>query len=110
MNGDSKDGTSHLKKHLDHCFSFKRSKKGQLDVGQQMIKMSEVQEDGSCVVQNFKFDQENSRIDLARMIILHKLPFRFVEYEGFRNYVKGLQPMFKMISRTTVKSDCMKIF
>ena len=44
------------------------------------------------------------------MIVLHELPFSLVEYDGFREFVSSLNPLFKMVSRTTIKLDCMKAF
>lgn len=99
--GSSKSGTSHLKKHLEHCSLYKSTKIGQTE---------EVKSDGSGTIQNFKFDQESSRRELARMILLHKLPFSIVECVGFRNFLKCLQPQFEMVSRDTIESDCMKIY
>lgn len=99
--GSSKSGTSHLKKHLEHCNPYKSTKKGQTE---------EVKSDGSSNIQNFKFDQESSRRELARMILMHKLPFSIVECVGFRKFLKGLQPQFEMVSRDTIESDCMKIY
>ena len=40
---------------------------------------------------------------------MHELPFRFVEYEGFQNFVIGLQPLFRMVSRNALKNDIIKI-
>jgi hypothetical protein len=44
------------------------------------------------------------------MIVLHELPFSVVEYDGFREFVSCLNPLFKMVSRTTIKLDCMRTF
>ncbi|XP_039029285.1 zinc finger BED domain-containing protein RICESLEEPER 1-like [Hibiscus syriacus] len=40
------------------------------------------------------FDPERSRLDLARMIILHGYPIAMVEHVGFKVFVKNLQPLF----------------
>lgn len=50
------------------------------------------------------------RRELASMIIMHKYPLIIVEYVGFRRYSMTLQPLFKVPSRNTVKSDIIKIF
>ncbi|WCJ33630.1 hypothetical protein M5689_014982 [Euphorbia peplus] len=42
------------------------------------------------------FDQDNSRLKLARMIVMHELPFKIIELEGFKDYSASLQPCFKM--------------
>ncbi|KAK8669212.1 hypothetical protein V6N13_106648 [Hibiscus sabdariffa] len=55
------------------------------------------------------FDQERSRLDLARMIILHDYPLAMVEYVGFKVFVKNLQPLFD-VPNSTVEFDCMEIY
>lgn len=56
------------------------------------------------------FDQEVSRRELVRMIVLHELPFSTVEYDGFQKFVSSLNPLFRMISTSTMRNDCMKMF
>ncbi|XP_077237236.1 zinc finger BED domain-containing protein RICESLEEPER 2-like [Tasmannia lanceolata] len=51
-----------------------------------------------------------SRQDLAHMIMLHEYPFKMVEHPGFIKFAKNLQPLFKMVSRNTIKSDCLAIY
>lgn len=67
--------------------------------------------DGSSnYLSNYHFDPEKSRNDLASMIIIHKYPLSIVDHLGFRVYSEGLQPLFKVPSRNTVKSDIIKIY
>uniref|UniRef100_A0A1S4CH85 Zinc finger BED domain-containing protein RICESLEEPER 2-like n=1 Tax=Nicotiana tabacum TaxID=4097 RepID=A0A1S4CH85_TOBAC len=47
---------------------------------------------------------------LAHAIILHEYPLSTVDHVGFRNFIASLQPMFKMVSRNTIKNDIIKIF
>lgn len=54
----------------------------------------------------WKFDVEKSQQELVRMIVLNELPFSTVEYDGFRKFVASLNPLFRMVSRTTVKANC----
>ncbi|CAH9099035.1 unnamed protein product [Cuscuta epithymum] len=49
-------------------------------------------------------------MELARMIILHGYPLKMVEHIGFSNFVNSLNPCFKMVSRNSIKKDCLKIF
>ncbi|KAF3619557.1 hypothetical protein FXO38_32863 [Capsicum annuum] len=44
------------------------------------------------------------------MVIMDELFFRFVEKGGFRNFMKVVQPHFKIPSRNTVTRDCFKLF
>ncbi|KAH0639010.1 hypothetical protein KY285_035596 [Solanum tuberosum] len=56
------------------------------------------------------FDQDVSRKQLAHAIILHEYPLSIVDHVGFRNFVASIQPMFKMVSRNTIKNDILKNF
>ncbi|KAH6800327.1 hypothetical protein C2S52_000791 [Perilla frutescens var. hirtella] len=53
---------------------------------------------------------EKSRKDLASMIIVHEYPLSMVEHLGFRAFSEGLQSLFKVPCRNTIKSDIMKIY
>ena len=46
----------------------------------------------------------------ARKVILHEYPLSMVDHIGFREFVSSLQPLFKLISRNTLKSDIHKIY
>ncbi|KAM3281102.1 hypothetical protein P3S67_028122 [Capsicum chacoense] len=65
---------------------------------------------GDVSIVSWKFDQEECRKALCRMIILDELPFRFVEKEGFKQFMKVVQPLFRIPSRTTVTRDCFDLF
>uniref|UniRef100_A0A2N9I409 HAT C-terminal dimerisation domain-containing protein n=1 Tax=Fagus sylvatica TaxID=28930 RepID=A0A2N9I409_FAGSY len=58
----------------------------------------------------YNFDQEGSREDLAHMVIMHEYPLAMVDHVGFRRFVSGLQPNFKLVSRNTLKRDILKIY
>ncbi|KAM3305828.1 zinc finger BED domain-containing protein RICESLEEPER 2-like [Capsicum chacoense] len=65
---------------------------------------------GDVAIISWKFEQEQCRRALCRMVIVDELPFRFVEKEGFRNFMKVVQPHFKIPSHYTVTHDCFKLF
>ena len=44
------------------------------------------------------------------MVIIDELPFRFVEKEGFKQFMKVAQPCFHIPSRTTVTRDYFNLF
>ena len=58
----------------------------------------------------YQFDQVKVRNNLARTVILHEYPLSMVDHIGFREFVSSLQPLFKLISRNTLKSDIIKIY
>ena len=49
-------------------------------------------------------------MDLARMIVKHNYPFNMVEHEFFEIFCNNLQPMFRLISRNTVRADILKLY
>jgi hypothetical protein len=44
------------------------------------------------------------------MIIVDELPFRFVEGEGFQDFMKTVEPRLSIPSRFTIMRDCFKLF
>ncbi|KAK3021130.1 hypothetical protein RJ639_045903 [Escallonia herrerae] len=59
---------------------------------------------------NYTFDQDFARRELGNMIILHEYPLSIVDHVGFRRYSSALQPLFKIPTRNTVKSDITNIY
>ena len=47
---------------------------------------------------------------LARMIIIDELPFKFVERQGFQEFMEIIKPRFPILHRTTIARACMKIY
>jgi hypothetical protein len=58
-------------------------------------------------LENWIYDSDLAHRALVRMVVLHELPFFIVEYDGFNEFVYSLNPLFKIVSRTTIKLDCM---
>ncbi|XP_077228634.1 zinc finger BED domain-containing protein RICESLEEPER 2-like [Tasmannia lanceolata] len=103
---DSTQGTSTLKRHLEKCTRYPYGNKEK----QQVLSFSVSSEQGGTTVSTWKFDQELCRRELARMLVVEELPFKFVEREGFRNFCRVLQPRFNFNSRTTLKKDCLELY
>jgi hypothetical protein len=61
-------------------------------------------------VEKYVFDQDVVRKALAEMVVLHEYPLSIVDHVGFRRYSSALQPMFKMITRNTLKNDIFGIY
>jgi hypothetical protein len=66
--------------------------------------------DGACEILPWHFDQAAGRKVLRKMLIKHELPLSFVEYEGFRDFVEVIQPLFKVHSRFTYQRDINKLY
>ena len=64
----------------------------------------------SIMVGNYAFNQEVARKELAAMIILHEYPLSMVERIGFRRFTSSLQPLFRLVTRNTIKNDILKIY
>lgn len=106
FSGNSKNGTSHLKDHLVLRCTKKHMK---VDVRQKLLAVNRRQ-DSSTRLENHVFNQEESRKELAHMVVLHEYPLSIVEHVGFRRFVISLNLSFKIISRNTLKSDILKMF
>ncbi|KAL8541599.1 hypothetical protein ACS0TY_002751 [Phlomoides rotata] len=65
---------------------------------------------GKFSVGTYTFNEEIVRKDLASMIVLHEYSLSMVEHFGFHRFLSSLQPLFKVVSRNTVKNDIMKIY
>ena len=81
----------------------------QRDIRQSCLKPTKTNEE-KLVLNSAIFYYEASRRDLACAIILHEYPINMVEHKGFRKFLSGVQPMFKMISRSTMRRDIIKIY
>uniref|UniRef100_A0A2N9E8Y2 BED-type domain-containing protein n=1 Tax=Fagus sylvatica TaxID=28930 RepID=A0A2N9E8Y2_FAGSY len=104
--GESKQGTNHLHTHLERCPSLKL--RG--DLRRQVMIKEQGKANKKVSASPYNFDQEGSREDLAHMVIMHEYPLAMVDHVGFRRFVSGLQPNFKLVSRNTLKQDILKIY
>ena len=104
LGDESKNGTKHLHDHFNRCLFRK-----QRDIKQAILNPRK-EASGKLSLSTYSFDQENARKDLASMIVLHEYPLSIVDHVGFRRYSNTLQPLFKMVSRNTIKNDILKIY
>ncbi|CAL5360825.1 unnamed protein product [Camellia sinensis] len=101
--GESRKETSHLKNHLSKtCPVLKGPNAPRI--------ASKAASESTPKAANFKFDQERSRMDFSRMVIKHNYPFNMVEHEFFEIFCNNLQPMFKLVSRNTVRADVLDVY
>ena len=108
MQGHYSHGTDHLINHAKHC--PRRSIKNV----QQMHLSFSSKADGTTVLSNYstkpKWDMATVKFFIAKMIVLHELPLSFVEYIGFYELLKFLQPLIETISRNTIKVEFLKLY
>ncbi|KAK9273474.1 hypothetical protein L1049_018284 [Liquidambar formosana] len=107
----SVNGTTSMLKHIARCAKYPYNE----DKKQKLLSFKSVGhlQDSDChssSLSNWKFDQELCRQALTKMIIVDELPFKFVEREGFKNFVSVLQPRFQLLSRSTVATDCLNLY
>ncbi|KAG6522072.1 hypothetical protein ZIOFF_019206 [Zingiber officinale] len=104
LGGDTKNGTKHLLDHMKICLHKKQK------TIQQSLLQPAKSNDRTMQLGTYHFNQDQARTELANMIILHEYPLSMVGHVGFRRYSHALQPIFKVVSQNTIKTDIMKIF
>jgi hypothetical protein len=99
----SSSGTKHLHFHLNIC-TMRKNKLGGMKktLAQSSLRMKS-QEGGKVSIEHYTFDQDVARKALAAMITLHEYPLCIVDHVGFRRFVSALQPLFKMVTRNTIR-------
>uniref|UniRef100_A0A8I6YBX4 BED-type domain-containing protein n=1 Tax=Hordeum vulgare subsp. vulgare TaxID=112509 RepID=A0A8I6YBX4_HORVV len=104
LTAGSRNGTKHLRLHLEICTLKKLKNKGSKTLSQSSLKVS-AKEDGKVSMEGYTFDQEYARIDLGIMLALYNYPWSMVDYVGFRRFVAAVQPLFKLHTRNTIRGD-----
>ncbi|KAG6526236.1 hypothetical protein ZIOFF_016218 [Zingiber officinale] len=61
-------------------------------------------------VHSGKFDMEQMREVASHWIMMHEHPFTILDEEGFNLMMRRGMPEWQKISRTTCRTDCMKIY
>ena len=85
---------------LQSKLSFEVKREGQMAVGEESV--------GNLVIT--KYNATKIREAIAKMITKDELPFRFVEGEGFQEFMHTVEPRFLIPSRYIVMKDCAKLF
>jgi hypothetical protein len=102
LGGEPKNGTKHLLDHLKICPYRRRPEETKK---QTSLRYSSNVQGGKVAVENYTFDQDVARKALASMIALHEYTLSMVDHVGFRKFVSALQPLFKMVTRNTIRKD-----
>lgn len=107
-----RNGTKNLNNHL--LTQCKKIPKDHIDICQKIISLQPLKkEDGNGIgstLVGVGFDVDACRKALARMIIVHELPFKFVEGEGFRYFMSIVQPKLSILSRITIARECWSLY
>ncbi|CAN0885099.1 Zinc finger BED domain-containing protein RICESLEEPER 4, partial [Linum grandiflorum] len=101
----SNNGTSGLIAHYKRCLA-------RLDDDQMALNLQStlgvIREVGTLTT--WKFNQTAAREALVVMIIIDELPFRYVEHQGFKQFMAVVCQMFVIPGRKTVREDCFRLF
>ncbi|KAM3224402.1 hypothetical protein ACQJBY_057657 [Aegilops geniculata] len=108
LGGEPKNGTKHLHYHLGICVLKKIKTKGKT-LSQSSLRFGSASQ-GKVNVENYTFDQDLARKELASMIVVHEYPLSIVDHAGFRRFVSALQPLFKMVTRNTIRKDIVNAY
>ncbi|KAI0504152.1 hypothetical protein KFK09_015100 [Dendrobium nobile] len=108
----SKGGaTTQYQRHLLVCSKRVVESKGQLNISLQPPLANNTYELGKSVnISNWKYDHARMRELISHMIMVHELPFNFVEYDMFNIVMKAASPHYEKISRTTLRGDCVSSY
>ncbi|KAJ4731091.1 hypothetical protein LUZ62_012288, partial [Rhynchospora pubera] len=102
--------TSCLWHHFNKgCKEVPRSKRLKPDTLQKLLHAGKATTAGANPAV-WVFDQARSRKNLGKMVIAHEYPFNCATHHYFKVFVSDLQPLFKMVSRTTIRADCLSIY
>ncbi|CAA0833498.1 Zinc finger BED domain-containing protein DAYSLEEPER [Striga hermonthica] len=110
LSGKSSSGKKQLHDHLAICTLRKIKLAGKNKTLAQSALRFSSKEGGKVSVENYTFDPEVARKELAAMITLHEYPLSIVDHVGFRRFVSALQPLFKMMTRNTIRKDIMDAY
>ncbi|KAJ4819010.1 Zinc finger BED domain-containing protein DAYSLEEPER [Rhynchospora pubera] len=102
--------TSSLWHHFERgCKKVPRSKRVKPDAMQTLLQAGKATTAGPNPTV-WKFDQARSRKNFGKMVIAHDYPFNCATHHYLKVFASDLQPLFKMVSRTTVRADCLSIY
>uniref|UniRef100_A0A803MR49 BED-type domain-containing protein n=1 Tax=Chenopodium quinoa TaxID=63459 RepID=A0A803MR49_CHEQI len=109
----SLNGTNGMKRHTERCKKapfYKDKTQTILDFESR----TQINTDGTVqtvsVPKLWRFNYDEIRKALAKMLIVDELPFAFVEREGFRQFCKVACLEFVTPSRATITKDCYGLF
>ncbi|KAI7737469.1 hypothetical protein M8C21_018378 [Ambrosia artemisiifolia] len=104
-------GTSMLMLHMKSCAS-NPSNQSQTQLNLTVAAATKVEDIGKAKagLHAWRFDQQVAKKAIIEMIIRDKLPFRFVNNEGFRRCMELCQPALAIPSASTITRDFYELF
>lgn len=98
-------GTSVLMLHINSC-AFNPSNQYQTHLSTK----AEDTRKTKVGLHAWRLDQQVAKKAIIEMIITDKLPFKFVENEGFRRFMEACQPSLVIPSTSTITRDFYELF
>ncbi|KAG0458379.1 hypothetical protein HPP92_023536 [Vanilla planifolia] len=98
---DSKFGTGNMKRHLVNCL-----KRAACDTGQLLL----TQYESSAPLSGSKFEHEKFKELLTEAVILHNLPFQFIEWAGVKALLLHLCMDLQLGTRDVIGAGCIEIY
>jgi hypothetical protein len=99
--------TSSLNRHNRLCQAYKDFLKGEIQ-GQGTLSF---QPGGSSLTSVCtKYNHEETRKIIAKMLIVHDYPFRMVEHKWFNILMRHMNQKYKFIGRKTIRKECIKVY
>jgi hypothetical protein len=103
------NGTSFMLYHVTVCQKYK-SLQAKQDRNQSKFTFGAKQDGTGNNLMIAKFSKKVIREKLCEMIIVDEMPFMTMEGKGFLNFVKALEPRFKVHSCYTMMKDSLKLY
>ncbi|CAN1159789.1 Putative AC9 transposase [Linum perenne] len=104
--GNSNNGTTHLKTHMGNCIQRKIYDRSQKILGPDVF----TDATGKRELKALTYNPEVSRKQLGLAIVMHDYPLSIVEHYYTRNFLKGLQPKFRVLCRTTIRKEILNMY
>uniref|UniRef100_A0A803P7E6 BED-type domain-containing protein n=1 Tax=Cannabis sativa TaxID=3483 RepID=A0A803P7E6_CANSA len=103
--------TSHLWNHFNNGCEFSPAEEG-LDKKQKVSRFELVKgrKEGETSLANGAYNKEACSVALEKYIVLDELSSKHVEGEGFKQFVRTLQPRFEIPSRKAVAKSILKLY
>ena len=102
----TKNGTKHLHRHIQTC----RSRQATKVPNQSSSKLLQNPQESNISLKKYVFTQEVATKELASMICVHEYPLSMVEHAGFRKFCAAVQPMFKVVSKNTIRNYILNLY
>ncbi|KAL5550725.1 hypothetical protein UlMin_000901 [Ulmus minor] len=97
----SKYGTGNMRRHIKVC-----KRNDTRDIGQMMIS----RDTNSLSLGSIQYDSNKFRELVMVCIVMHDLPFQFVEWAGIKAIHQYLYPDVDTLTRNTAKADVLKAY